>query len=53
VPSWIKKRDFQQHDYDFDELEKDLLGDSDPDFEERKEALQARLKEKYGKGKKE
>jgi hypothetical protein len=52
VPSWIKKKqDFPQQNYDFDELEKDLLGESDPAFEERKEALQARLKEKYGKGK--
>ena len=55
VPSWMKNKkpgfnDFMQQDYDMDELERELLSNG-PGFEERKEALQNRLKEKYGKGK--
>lgn len=56
VPDWIKKPKnafngySQQNKYDFDELEKDLFA-NDTEFEERKAALQSRLKEKYGKGK--
>ena len=55
VPSWMKNKkpgfnDFMQQDYDVDELERELLSNG-PGFEERKEALQNRLKEKYGKGK--
>ena len=55
VPSWMKNKkpgfnDFMQQDYDMDELERELLSNG-TGFEERKEALQNRLKEKYGKGK--
>ena len=56
VPSWLKNKkpgfnEFQmKQDYDVDELERELLNNG-PGFEERKEALQNRLKEKYGKGK--
>ena len=54
VPSWMKNKkpgfnDFMKQDYDMDELERELLSNG-PGFEERKEALQNRLKEKYGKG---
>lgn len=56
VPSWMKKHtkpgfsDFQmKQEYDVDELERELLSNGEG-FEERKEALQSRLKEKYGKG---
>ena len=55
VPSWMKNKkpgfnDFMKNDYDIDELERELLSNGEG-FEERKEALQNRLKEKYGKGK--
>ena len=55
VPSWMKNKkpgfnDFMKQEYDMDELESELLSNG-PGFEERKEALQNRLKEKYGKGK--
>ena len=55
VPSWLKNKqpgfnDFMKNDYDIDELERELLSNG-KGFEERKEALQNRLKEKYGKGK--
>lgn len=57
VPDWMKKTPrnsfnsfSQQREYDYDELEKGLF-ENDPEFEERKAALQSRLKEKYGKGK--
>lgn len=46
VPSWMAS---EQRDYDFDELEKMLLGENDPAFVAEKEALQKELKEKYGK----
>lgn len=55
VPEWLKKKNsynsFMQREYDFESLENELLGSSppDPDFLERKEALEAKLKEKYGK----
>ena len=55
VPSWLKKHtkpgfnDFMKQEYDVDELESELLSNGEG-FEERKEALQNRLKEKYGKG---
>ena len=54
VPSWMKNKkpgfnDFMKNDYDIDELERELLSNGEG-FEERKEALQSRLKEKYGKG---
>lgn len=60
VPDWMKKKqgfnDFQQRDYDFEDLEEKLLAngskkESDPEFEERAEALRNKLREKYGKGK--
>jgi len=56
VPDWLNKtkkpgfNDYQQREYDFDELEKELLGESDPNFKAEREALQKELKEKYGKG---
>ena len=55
VPSWMKNKkpgfnDFMQQDYDVDEIEREFLSNGEG-FEERKEALQSRLKEKYGKGK--
>ena len=54
VPSWIKNKkpgfnDFMQQNYDIDEIEREMLNNGEG-FEERKEALQNRLKEKYGKG---
>lgn len=55
VPDWMKKKkqtfnDFPQNDYDFDALERELLSNEpDPEFLERKQALESRLKEKYGK----
>ena len=54
VPSWMKNKkpgfnDFMQQDYDIDEIEREMLNNGEG-FEERKEALQNRLKEKYGKG---
>ena len=56
VPDWMNKpkkssfHNYQQRDYDFDELEKELLGESDPNFIAEREALQKELEEKYGKG---
>lgn len=56
VPSWMKNKkpgfnDFKmKQDYDVDEIERESLSNGEG-FEERKEALQNRLKEKYGKGK--
>lgn len=55
VPDWLNKpkkpgfNDYQQREYDFDELEKELLGESDPNFKAEREALQRELEEKYGK----
>ena len=63
VPEWLKNQkkpgfnDFQQpNNYDFEDLEEKLLAngskkESDPEFEERAEALRNKLREKYGKGK--
>ena len=47
VPSWMPKN---QHNYDFDAIEKKLLGiNDDPSFVAEREALQKELQEKYGK----
>ena len=50
IPPWMQKpkfNNFQQNDYDFEALEKDLLANaaSNPDFEELKQAAQDRIKE--------
>lgn len=51
VPDWLNKKkgfnDYQQRDYDFDELEKALTPDNDPAFRAEAEALMKELKEKY------
>ena len=53
VPSWLDKKKkpgfntFPQNNYDFDELERDLLSNQDTSWKEEAEALQRELKEKY------